>query len=129
MALANDEAALGAFPPAYVGNPRTAGSTLGVSYPDGNGNSVSGFAWGTLILPFVEQQPLSASVNFDLPCWAPDNVTSVRTKLSVFICPTCVGPSDGFALASPYERERRAHSGLRTVVSSRPRSGSRTAIT
>src|SRR5262249_5856354 len=98
LALQNYQSALGVFPPSYVGDPRAVGSAYGVGYPDGGINTVPGFAWGTLILPYVEQGPLAASFNLNLPCWAPDNTTSARTKLSVFLCPSAAGPSDGFSL-------------------------------
>ncbi len=98
LALASYEAAVGTFPPAYVGDPRVSGSMFGVSYPDGNMNTLSGFAWGSLILPFLEQAPLAASLNFDLPCWAPQNTTGATTKVAVFLCPSSAGPSDGFAV-------------------------------
>jgi prepilin-type N-terminal cleavage/methylation domain-containing protein/prepilin-type processing-associated H-X9-DG protein len=98
LGLANYESALGVYPPSYVGNPKAAGSAYEVSYPDGNMNTVPGFAWGMLILPQLEQAPLYASFNTNLVCWAPDNTTSARTKLSVFLCPSCRGPGDGFNL-------------------------------
>ncbi len=98
LALAGYESALGSFPSAYVSEVRARGSAFGISFPDGNGNTGSGFAWGALLLPFLEQQPLWASGNFSLPCWAPDNATVTRAKLSNFLCPSDVGPSDGFAL-------------------------------
>src|SRR3954449_9247648 len=96
LALASYESALGSFPSAYVGDPRAAGSAYGVTFPDDNKNGPPGFAWGALILPFMEQVPLHASLNFNLPCWAPDNTTSARTKLSLFLCPSAVGGQDGF---------------------------------
>lgn len=98
LALANYESSIGAFPPAYVGDPRASGSAFGISYPDGNLNTLPGFAWGALILPYLEQSPVYASINTNLPCWAPDNVTAARTKLSVFLCPSATGGEDGFAL-------------------------------
>ncbi|MFO0958142.1 MAG: DUF1559 domain-containing protein [Isosphaeraceae bacterium] len=98
LGLANYESSLGAFPPAYVGDPRARGSLFGVSYPDENGNTLPGFAWGTLILPQIEQSALYASFNTNLPCWAPSNSTAAMTKLSVFLCPSSRGPSDGFNL-------------------------------
>jgi len=98
LALANYESAHEVYPPAYLGNSRAGGTAFGVSYPDGNFNTVSGFAWGSLVLPFLEQAPVHVSLNFNLPCWAPDNSTSARTKLSVFLCPSATGGSDGFAL-------------------------------
>lgn len=98
LAIANYESALGVFPPAYVGDPRASGTAFGVSYPDDNRNGAPGFAWGTLILPYLEQAPLYASFNTNLPCWAPDNTTGARTKLSVFLCPSATGGDDPFAL-------------------------------
>jgi prepilin-type N-terminal cleavage/methylation domain-containing protein/prepilin-type processing-associated H-X9-DG protein len=98
LALANYESALQVFPPSFVGDPKAVGSAYGISFPDGNINTTPGFAWGTLILPYIEQAPLYASFNTNLPCWAPDNTTSARTKLSVFICPDALGGSDGFAV-------------------------------
>jgi type II secretory pathway pseudopilin PulG len=96
VALHNYETSVGVFPPAYVGDSRLAGSWHGVSFPDDNGNGASGFAWGALILAELEQRPLYASFNMDLPCWGPENSTSARVKLSTFICPSATGGSDGF---------------------------------
>jgi prepilin-type N-terminal cleavage/methylation domain-containing protein/prepilin-type processing-associated H-X9-DG protein len=98
LALANYESAIGAYPPSYVADPKGNGTAYGVGYPDGGINTPPGFAWGTLILPSLEQSPLYSSINFNLPCWAPDNTTAARTKLSVFICPDALGGSDGFAV-------------------------------
>jgi prepilin-type N-terminal cleavage/methylation domain-containing protein/prepilin-type processing-associated H-X9-DG protein len=97
LALANYESALQIFPPSYVADPEAVGSAYGISYPDGGINSPPGFAWGTLILPYLEQAPLYASCNTNLPCWAPENATVAHTKLSVFICPDALGGSDGFS--------------------------------
>ncbi|WP_422924779.1 DUF1559 domain-containing protein [Singulisphaera sp. PoT] len=98
LGLANYESALGVYPPAYVADPKAVGSAFGISYPDDGINTLPGFAWGTLILPFVEQSPLYASFNTNVACWAPDNSTSARTKLSIFLCPSATGGSDGFNL-------------------------------
>jgi prepilin-type processing-associated H-X9-DG protein len=82
-----------------VGDPRVSGSWLGVSYPDDNFNGPSGFAWGALMLSQLEQVPLYASFNMDLPCWGVENATGARIKLSTFLCPTAVGGSEGFNLS------------------------------
>jgi prepilin-type N-terminal cleavage/methylation domain-containing protein/prepilin-type processing-associated H-X9-DG protein len=97
LALAGYESALGVFPPSYVADPKAVGAAYGISYPDGGMNAPPGYAWGTLLLPQLEQAPLYASINVNLPCWAPDNTTAARTKLRVFVCPDAVGGSDGFA--------------------------------
>ena len=98
LAMANYESSLGVFPPAYVGDPKAAGTAFGVSYPDENINTLPGFAWGTLLLHYAEQAPLYASLNVDLPCWAPENATGALTQLSMFLCPSTTGGDDAFAL-------------------------------
>jgi prepilin-type N-terminal cleavage/methylation domain-containing protein/prepilin-type processing-associated H-X9-DG protein len=47
-----------------------------------------GWAWGTQLLPSLEQGPLYASLNVALPCWRPENTTGVRTTLGTFLCPS-----------------------------------------
>ncbi len=98
LALASYESALGSYPSAYVGDAYASGSAYGVSFPDDNRNGPPGFAWGSLILPYMEQGNLHASMNFSLPCWVPDNATSARIKVAVFLCPSAVGGSEGFSL-------------------------------
>lgn len=98
LALHHYESSLGVFPPAYVGDPNASGTMFGLPFPDGNKNGPPGFAWGTLILPYLEQSPLYSAFNVGLPCWAPANGTAALTKLSVFLCPTVTGGDDAFAL-------------------------------
>jgi len=98
LALAGYESAVGVFPPAYVADPRAVGTARGISYPDGNINTLPGFAWGTLLLPFLEQTPVYASMNMNLPCWAAENGTAAGVRLDVFLCPDALGGGDGFAL-------------------------------
>ena len=98
LALANYESAIGAYPPAYVGDPRATGTAYGVSYPDGNINTTPGFAWGMLALPYLEQSTVYASFNTNLPCWVPDNATGAAVRLSVFLCPSATGGMEPFAL-------------------------------
>jgi prepilin-type N-terminal cleavage/methylation domain-containing protein len=87
------------YPPAYL---RTSGSSSGtasgIAYPDDGWNGLNGWAWGTLVLPYIEQDPLYKSMRLDLPCWAPENRAQVRTKLAAFLCPSAIGGSDGFAV-------------------------------
>src|SRR5206468_2946039 len=84
LALHNYHDTAKAFPPAYVGDPITAGTADGVSYPDDNGNGPSGFAWGTLILPYIEADNLYRSFRLDLPCWAPENAAPASSRVSIF---------------------------------------------
>jgi prepilin-type N-terminal cleavage/methylation domain-containing protein len=98
LALHNYHDAHQVFPPAYVGHPTETGTAYGITYPDDNANGPSGFAWGTLLAPFLDQAPLYNSLNFSLPCWAPQHAAAAKTKLTVFLCPSATGGDDGFVV-------------------------------
>ena len=97
LALQNYHASLKMFPPAYQRtSDQQSGTSYGVSYPDPNWNGLPGWAWGTLILPYLDQGDLHSKLRLDLPCWATENVPYVKAKLSVFLCPSATGGGDGF---------------------------------
>jgi prepilin-type N-terminal cleavage/methylation domain-containing protein/prepilin-type processing-associated H-X9-DG protein len=96
LALHNYESANGRFPPAYVGDSSLDGSAFGVSYGDDNRNGPTGFAWGVFLLPYLEQDNLYRQFNLNVPCWAPENAAAARTRLTLFLCPSATGGSDGF---------------------------------
>lgn len=96
LALHNYHDAHTVFPPAYVGSPYVSGNVNGVSYPDDNGNGNSGFAWGTLLLPNLDQAPLYNAFNMSQPCWSSTNSVPARTKLTMLLCPSATGGSDGY---------------------------------
>src|SRR5262245_41195872 len=100
LALHSYESVNQRFPPAYVtANPYVDGTTYGISYGDSNRNGPPGWAWGTLILPYIEQTNLYQSLRLDLPCWAPENADFVKNKVATFLCPAVTGGSDGFQVA------------------------------
>src|SRR5437660_1190342 len=99
LALHNYENVNKRFPPAYTRtSDRQTGTAYGISYPDDGWNGLPGWGWGTLLLPYVEQDNLYKSLRLDLPCWAPENAPLVATRLPIFLCPSATGGSDGFAL-------------------------------
>jgi len=99
VALANYESVTKVFPPSYLlTSARQSGTAYGLAYPDDGSNGLTGWGWGTLLLPYVEQHALYQSLNLNLPCWAPQNAALVATKLPVFLCPSATGGSNGFAL-------------------------------
>ncbi len=98
LALHNYHDSHRVFPPAYIGAVGTAGTAFGISYPDDNGNGPSGFGWGTLILPQLEQSSTYNSLNFSLPCWAPQHAAAAKAMLPMFLCPSATGGSDGFVV-------------------------------
>src|SRR6476646_3230102 len=59
LALHNYESAHRVFPPAYFLNSGTAqGTSYGIDYPDDGSNGLGGWAWGTILLPYLEQSAL-----------------------------------------------------------------------
>lgn len=102
----------GVFPPGYVADVKKSGTINGVSFPDRNANGASGFAWGALILPQLEQIPVYQQFNFRTACWAPENQNGAMAKIPVFLCPSASGGEDGFLLTrgegDPWAPEKSA---------------------
>jgi prepilin-type N-terminal cleavage/methylation domain-containing protein/prepilin-type processing-associated H-X9-DG protein len=96
LALHNYESTHRVFPPAYVGNPYVDGTSFGVPYADQYRNGPNGWAWGTLLLPQLEQSAIAAALDPNVPCWSPAVAKAAATKVSVFLCPSATGGSDGF---------------------------------
>ena len=55
-----------------------------------------GWAWGTQLLPYLEEAPLADQFNMKLPCWHPDNAEAAQTLLAVFLCPTASEADEAF---------------------------------
>jgi prepilin-type N-terminal cleavage/methylation domain-containing protein/prepilin-type processing-associated H-X9-DG protein len=95
LALHNYEEALGTFPPGYVSSVDFK-VTDACNMDQENQHGVdlgTGWAWGSMILPFLEQQPLYNSINFNLSVAYKDNDTCSLTPLTVYLCPSDPGPS------------------------------------
>lgn len=81
-----------AFPPAYLTRTVVTGPELD-----------SGWAWGTLILPYLEQRPAYDAANFDFSFGSSNtddsrgflgllsNRTVMRTSIATFLCPSAEG--------------------------------------
>jgi prepilin-type N-terminal cleavage/methylation domain-containing protein/prepilin-type processing-associated H-X9-DG protein len=103
LALHNYVASTGVFPPGYVSaiNPTI---TDACDQDAENGSSVdlgSGWAWGSMILPYMEQQTVYNSINFNLSVAFHQNDTCSLTALSVYLCPSDSGPSTIPVFADP----------------------------
>ena len=85
LALHNYLDAQRCFPPAYVVNPFDAARD-----PD-TYDGPNGWAWGTLLLPYVDQAPLYNGLDLNRPCWDPAQAVLVRTALPVYLCPSAAG--------------------------------------
>jgi len=105
LALHNYVSAQNVFPPGYVSSILTtvtdacnqdAENTLGQSVDRG-----AGWAWGSMILPQMEQSTVFNSINFSLSVAYHANDTCSLTALSVFLCPSDPGPSTIPVFADP----------------------------
>ena len=96
LALHNYEGANGRFPPAYQTNTAANGSAYGVSFGDQYRNGPAGWAWGMLLLPYLEQDNLFRQFTVTEPCWAPVNAAVAKAKVAMFLCPSATGGGDGF---------------------------------
>ena len=113
LAIHNYESTHRLIPPAYISNTRVDRNLYGVACADSFRNSTPGWAWGTYLLPFVEQSPLYQTLILDEPCWAPVNATAVATKVPLFLCPSASGGSDAFEV----ERETDRRHGVPIILS------------
>lgn len=78
IGLHDYESSFRSFPPGWVG--------AGGGQHDMMGNN--GFAWGTFVLPFIEQKPLYSQINLQTSILDPSNAPLLRTPLDVFLCPS-----------------------------------------
>lgn len=85
LGLLNYESAHRRLPPGYV-------HKLG---PQGNH---SGFGWGALVLPFVEQGALHRSIQFSNPIFDPSNQVARETSLHLFLCPEDSVSKDNYVM-------------------------------
>ena len=90
LAMHNYESAFDCFPPGYMTR-RGGGGVHGTPAPD-TLDAGPGWAYGTALLPSMEQAAVYHALNVDLPCWSPANSTGATTSLATFLCPS-VGES------------------------------------
>jgi prepilin-type N-terminal cleavage/methylation domain-containing protein/prepilin-type processing-associated H-X9-DG protein len=95
LALHNYHDSMGVFPPGYVSAiNNTVLDACNQDLENQHGVDLgAGWAWGSMILPSLEQQPLYNSMNFNLSVAFAQNNTCSLTPLSAFICPSDPGPS------------------------------------
>jgi hypothetical protein len=81
LAIFNYQDTHGQFPAGYWSHPNsplTFAATL---------DGPNGWAWGSVLLPYLEQATTADDLNWDQPCWFPMNRTAVRTRVGVFLNP------------------------------------------
>jgi prepilin-type processing-associated H-X9-DG protein len=76
LALENYQQAYNALPPAHT--------------VDATGQPLH--SWRTLLLPYLEEEALYRTIDLSKPWYDPANAKALETSLSIFRCPTAVGP-------------------------------------
>ena len=75
IGLQNYHAVYGCFPPGCI-EP---------AFLKSNGRQ---FAWSALLLPYIEQQPLYATIDFSQPCYAAANAAPAAAVVPTYLCPS-----------------------------------------
>ena len=88
VALHNYHDTFKVLPPGYIVRNISASAMASMEAAQGG----PGFAWGTMILPQLEQAPLYDSMNFNLNSTDSPNIGLATTSLSVFLCPSDPAP-------------------------------------
>lgn len=77
------------YTPAYV-TTVGGGGVHGTPDPDTH-DAGSGWAWGAMLLPFLEENSIYEQINFSLPCWDTANETAATQQISAYLCPSATG--------------------------------------
>lgn len=95
VAMHNYVAAVGVFPPGYVSavDPKVLDACNQDAENQHGVDLGTGWAWGSMILPYLDQGPLYNSINFNLSVAYRQNDTCSLTALNVYLCPSDPGPS------------------------------------
>ena len=96
LAFHNYHDAHGCFPPMSIN-----ASATGCSSP-------TWFAWGALILPFLDEAAVYNAMNFNLPMPYTANSTGVRARLAQYSCPTDHAQQEVNVANSSYKDENNA---------------------
>ena len=95
LAMHNYESTHGVLPPGYLhipgddGTSRDYESVAGYPVAGGMGEANHmGLAWGTFLLPFIEQTNLYETVDFDRPNFELTNLEARETHLEAYLCPS-----------------------------------------
>ena len=94
LALANYESSAGSIVSGYLSvvGPLKVGGVPGFNPDPDSGDNGPGWGWLAMLLPQIEQAPIYAAINVNLPTWVVENQTITQVALNVFTCPTANNP-------------------------------------
>ena len=88
VALQNYHSAHNCLPAGYYSHWRADTGDMGTAEDDIG----PGWAWGSVILPFMEQGPLHSAINFSLTMTSGANETAQTTRIATYLCPSDTPP-------------------------------------
>lgn len=80
LAIHNYESALRCVVSGYVSDVRQGANARTL-------DAAPGWAWGALLLPYLEQGNVASAMDYRLPCWHPQNATAARTRIPIYLNP------------------------------------------
>ncbi|HMP80636.1 MAG TPA: DUF1559 domain-containing protein [Pirellulaceae bacterium] len=92
LAMQNFEGTHRRFPAGYVAS---------IGHPDSDPQTLDappGWAWGTMLLPYLEGGNIYDQLNLNLPCWHPDHADVVRNTVPIFLNPGAPGDDGPFVV-------------------------------
>jgi prepilin-type processing-associated H-X9-DG protein/prepilin-type N-terminal cleavage/methylation domain-containing protein len=90
LALHNYHDTQKTFPPGYLAV---------VSYSDGATDTLPGWGWAAIVLPYLEQDNLARQLNFQQPV---RNSPAIQTVLQVYLCPSDLPPPAAFPVPDAF---------------------------
>jgi hypothetical protein len=93
LACQNYHDALGGLPPGY---------TAQLAYVDGTSDTLPGWGWGALLLPFIEQDNLYRSINLNTSIANMENAPAIRTMVKIYQCPADPTPPAAFTVPDSF---------------------------
>lgn len=94
LAMHNHESARRVLPAGYLSNSHTPAGRNAETY-----DAPPGWAWGALILEYLEEGAISGVIDRSEPLWTPEYREAIRTSITTFLCPSASGPVEPFTIA------------------------------
>ena len=118
IALHNYHSAQDVFPPGYVSavDPTITDPCDQDAENDKSIDLGTGWAWGSLILPYMEQQNVYGAINFNLSVAFKANDTASTVVMSAHLCPSDPGPSVIPVFADPPDPNVPASTGNTALI-------------
>lgn len=99
LAMHNYHDVVGQFPPSYVS--QTGGGGVHGTPDTQTRDAGPGWAWGAMLLPYIEQQNLYNQFDFKRPAWDAVNAAPAATPLPFMLCPSAAGDRQPMTVISP----------------------------